>query len=126
MWKQIKWESNGLKRATVIVMFFNLNTTLPITLLKLSKYAKDGRLVVFCPWEYFKWTNMEFVYRKYKVKQVYTLEELAKEAIERVRCSKKRGKGVMERVGCGKGRGDSNDGHISRSNYLEILVSKQC
>ena len=68
---------------------------------------------------------------------MYILEELAKEAIERVRCSKEcseviervecseeRSKGVMEKVGCGKGRGDSNDGHVSWSNYLQILVSK--
>ena len=84
---------------------------------------------------------MEFVYRKYGVKQVHTLEELAKEAIERVRCSKERGEvmerveyskecseeyseGVIERVGCGEGRGDSGNGRVSRSDYLQIPVSK--
>ena len=125
----------------VIVIFFDLNTISPITLLELSLYAKDKRLVVYCPRKYFRWTNMEFVCRKYGVKQVYILEELAKEAIERVRCSKERskviervecskecskeyGKGVMERVGCGEGRGDSGNGRVSWSNYLQIPVSK--
>ena len=68
---------------------------------------------------------------------MYILEELAKEAIERVRCSKERGEvmerveyseecgeGVMERVGCGEGCGNSDDGRVSWSNYLQILVSK--
>ena len=68
---------------------------------------------------------------------MYILEELAKEAMERVRCNKEYskviekvecieecGKEVMERVGCGKGCSDSDDGHVSWSNYLEILVFK--
>ena len=68
---------------------------------------------------------------------MYILEELAKEAIERVRCSKERGEviervecseecgeGVMERVRCGEGRGDNDNGRVSQSNYLQILVSK--
>jgi len=57
---------------------------------------------------------------------VYILEELAEEAMERVRCSEKCGKviervecseeygeEVIKRVGCGKGRGDSDDGRVS-------------
>ena len=68
---------------------------------------------------------------------MYILEELAKEAIERVRCNKERGKviervecskehgkEVIERIRCGKRRGDSDDGRVSQSNYLEILVFK--
>ena len=68
---------------------------------------------------------------------MHILEELAEEAIERVRCSEERGKviervecsekcgeEVIERVGCGKGRGDNNDGRVSWSDYLEILVFK--
>ena len=62
---------------------------------------------------------------------MYILEELAKEAIERVRCSKEYSevmerveyskecsKGVIERVRCGKGRGDNDDGRVSWSDYL--------
>ena len=118
-------------------MFFNPNTISPITLLELSIYAKDKRLVVYCPRKYFRWTNVEFVCRKYGVKQVHTLEELAEEAMERVRCSEERGEvmervecseecgeGVMERVRCGEGRGDNDDGRVSRSDYLQIPVSK--
>jgi len=71
------------------------------------------------------------------VKQVYILEELAEEAMERVRCneersevmervecSEKRGEEVIERVGCSKGCGNSDDGRVSWSDYLEILVFK--
>ncbi|OCK91910.1 uncharacterized protein K441DRAFT_572488, partial [Cenococcum geophilum 1.58] len=42
----IKWESNGLERATVIAIFFDLNTISPISLLELSEYVKDRKLVV--------------------------------------------------------------------------------
>ena len=68
---------------------------------------------------------------------MYILEELAKKAmekvrcseecgevIERIKCSKECGEEVMERVGCSKGRGDSDDGRVSQFNYLEILVFK--
>ena len=61
---------------------------------------------------------------------MYILEELAKEAIERVRyskerseviervecskeCSKEYSEGVIERVGCGKGRSNSGNGRVS-------------
>jgi len=46
---------------------------------------------------------------------VYILEELAKEAIERVRYSKDCSK---ERLRYGKGRNNSDNGRSSRSNYL--------
>ena len=97
VWKQIEWESDGLDRATVIVMFFDPNTISPITLLELGLYAKDKRLVVCCPQEYFRWTNVEFVCRKYGVKQVHTLEELANEVMERVERSEELGEKVMEK-----------------------------
>ncbi|OCK98978.1 uncharacterized protein K441DRAFT_540469, partial [Cenococcum geophilum 1.58] len=51
---QIKWEFNGLERATVITIFFNPNTISPISLLKLSEYIKDRKLVVYCPKGYFR------------------------------------------------------------------------
>ena len=44
--------------------------------------------------------------------------------MERVEYSKECGKEVIKRVGCSKGRGDSNDGRVSQSDYLEILVFK--
>jgi len=57
---------------------------------------------------------------------MYILEELAEEAMERVRCSEeysevmeriecseKCGEEVIERVGYGKGRGDSDNGRVS-------------
>ncbi|OCK94583.1 uncharacterized protein K441DRAFT_560557, partial [Cenococcum geophilum 1.58] len=51
-------ESNGLKRATVITIFFNPNTISPISLLKLGEYAKDKKLVVCYLKGYFRWANI--------------------------------------------------------------------
>ena len=108
--KQIEWESNGLERATVIVMFFDPNTISPITLEELGEYAKGGRLVVCCPRGYCRRANVQFVCKKHGVKQVDTLEELAKEAMERVRCSEE----------CGNG----DDKHSSQVDYLQVPGSK--
>jgi hypothetical protein len=102
----------------VIVMFFDPNTISPITMAELGLYANSRRLVVCCPRGYFRRANVRFYCKKYGVKQVYTLEELAKEAMERVRCSEERGEEVMERVECGKGRGNSNNERVSWFNYL--------
>jgi len=57
---------------------------------------------------------------------VHILEELAKEAIERIRCSekcseviervkcsKKYSEEVIKRVGCGKGRSNNDDRRVS-------------
>ena len=82
-----------------IIMFFDPNTTLPITLLELGLYTKDKRLVICCPQKYFRWTNVQFICRNYGVKQVHMLKELAEEVMEKVRCSEE----------CGNG----NDKHIS-------------
>jgi hypothetical protein len=52
----------------VIVIFFNLNTISLITLIELSEYVKGRRLVVYYLWRYFRQANIQFVYRKYRVK----------------------------------------------------------
>ena len=56
---------------------------------------------------------MEFIYRKYRVKQVYTLEKLAKEVMERMGCSKEHSKEVIKRMECSEGCNDSDDEYIS-------------
>ena len=94
----------------VIVMFFNPNMTLLITLLELGLYTKDKRLVVYCPQKYFRWTNVQFICRNYGVKQVHILKELAEKAIEKVRCSEEHGNG--------------NDKYISWVDYLQAPKSK--
>ena len=93
-----------------IIMFFDLNTTLLITLLELGLYVKDKRLVVCYLQKYFRWTNVQFICRNYGVKQVHMLKELAEEVMEKMRYSEE----------CGNG----DDKYISWVDYLQALGSK--
>ena len=64
--KQINWELNALASSFYIAMYFDKNTTSPITLLELGLNASD-RLYVCCPEEYFRYENVRITCEKYGV-----------------------------------------------------------
>lgn len=81
---QVDWELDGQeKESDVIAMYFDPATKAPITLLELGLFAKTGKLVVCCPEGFWRKGNVDIVCERYGIKQVNTLEELAKEIILR-------------------------------------------
>ena len=77
--EQVEWELDALEQAHIILMHFDPSTKSPITLLELGLFAiqKPESLIVHCPDGYWRKGNVDIVCRRYGVKQVQTIEELA-------------------------------------------------
>jgi hypothetical protein len=76
--EQVEWELEALEAADRILMYFDPNTTSPITLLELGLYAPTGKLTVCCPPGYFRHGNVIVTCRWYGVPTVPNLDELIK------------------------------------------------
>lgn len=56
--KQINWELNALEQADVIAMYFASNSTSLISLLETGLHMKGRNLVVYCPNDFHRCTNV--------------------------------------------------------------------
>lgn len=65
--KQIEWELYHLEKADLIVMNILANSKSPISLMELGLFAKEGRLVVFCPKTFYRYDNVRVVCKRYGV-----------------------------------------------------------
>lgn len=77
--EQVTWELTALERANMIIMYFDISTKSPISLLELGLFAKSGKLVVCCPDGFWRKGNVDIVCEHYGVTQVKDLEELINE-----------------------------------------------
>jgi len=76
--EQVTWELEALEVADVIVMYFDPNTKSPISLLELGLHARDKKLIVYCPDDFWKKGNVDVLCEVYNIKQVKSFEELVK------------------------------------------------
>lgn len=65
--KQIKWELSHLERANLIVMNILGNSKSPISLMELGLFAKEHKVIVFCPPTFYRFDNVRMVCKKYNV-----------------------------------------------------------
>ncbi len=82
--EQVEWELAALQMAQVIVMYFDPNTMSPISLLELGLHASSGKLIVYCPEGFWRKGNVDIVCKKYKIKQVNSVEDLTAEVRKRL------------------------------------------
>ena len=76
--EQVSWELEGMERAEKIVMYFDPNTKSPITLLELGLWAnkEGGKLIVCCPFGFWRKGNVDIVCARYRVTQVNALSDI--------------------------------------------------
>ena len=67
--EQVIWELEGLEIADKIIMYFDIKTKSPISLLELGLFTKSGKLIVICPDGFWRKGNVDIVCEKYKIKQ---------------------------------------------------------
>lgn len=72
---QVNWELEGLKRADLILMYFQPGTISPVSLLELGLYAKRN-VVVYCPEGFHKKGNVDIVCARYGITVVETEDAL--------------------------------------------------
>lgn len=82
--EQVNWELAAQEAVDVIVMYFDINTKSPITLLELGLFTDTGKVIVCCPEGFYRKGNVDIVCERYNVEQVKTVEELVKAARKRL------------------------------------------
>ena len=65
--KQIEWELYHLEKADMIVMNILADSKSPISLMELGLFAKEGRLMVFCPKAFYRYDNIRVVCKRYDI-----------------------------------------------------------
>lgn len=65
--KQIEWELYHLEKADIIVMNILADSKSPISLMELGLFAKEGRLMVFCPKTFYRYDNVRVVCKRYDI-----------------------------------------------------------
>ena len=80
--QQVEWELLAQEKATAILMYFDITTKSPISLLELGLFASSGKMIVVCPEGFYRKGNVDITCKRYGVKQVDTIEEAVKEVLE--------------------------------------------
>lgn len=83
--EQVDWELDALTRADIILMFFDVHTQSPITLLELGLFAASKKLIVCCPEGFWRKGNVDIVCDRYQIEQVSSLEELINSVKEKLK-----------------------------------------
>jgi hypothetical protein len=68
-----------LEFADKIVLSFDPNTLSPISLIEFGLHARQDKLIVLCPQDFWKKGNVDITSEFYKIKQVDTFEDLITE-----------------------------------------------
>jgi hypothetical protein len=74
--EQVLWELNALESADVILMYFDPNTTSPISLLELGLHAKSRKLIVYCPDGFYRKGNVDITAEKYGITMVNSFDDI--------------------------------------------------
>lgn len=80
-YQQVNWELSALERADIIILYLAGASKSPISLLEMGLHAKEGKLVVYCPDEFYRSGNVQIVCDRYKIPLYKDLDEV----IERVK-----------------------------------------
>ena len=64
---QIGWELHHLEKSKLIIMNILGGSKSPISLLELGLFAKENKLIVFCPPTFYRFNNVKVTCEKYDV-----------------------------------------------------------
>lgn len=74
--RQIKWELHHLELSNLIVMNILGDSKSPISLMEIGLFAKDNKLIVFCPKEFYRFENVMEVCERYRI-PLYTTNDIS-------------------------------------------------
>lgn len=76
LYRQVKWELTAMDRATHIIINILPDSKSPITLLEFGLHAKEGKVMIVCPDEFYRKGNVDIVCEHYGVLQYPSIDEL--------------------------------------------------
>ena len=82
--EQVTWELDMLDNADFIFLYFDPNTKSPISLLELGLHATSGKLIICCPFGFWRRGNIEMVCDRYNIYLTDSFEEAIKELKQKV------------------------------------------
>lgn len=65
--RQIKWEHKHMDEADTIIMNIIGESKSPISLMEIGMYSQSGKLIVFCPEDFYRFDNVKVVCEKYDI-----------------------------------------------------------
>lgn len=85
--KQIQWELHHLEISDLIVMNVLGNSRSPISLMEIGLFAKENKLMVFCPKEFYRYNNVMEVCARYNIPLYNTndVKVIASKVVERMK-----------------------------------------
>lgn len=66
-YQQVNWELSALDRADIIILYLAAGSASPISLLEMGLHAKEGKLIVCCPDEFYRSGNVQIVCDRYNI-----------------------------------------------------------
>ena len=83
---QINWELDHLEKADLIVMNILADSKSPISLMEIGLFARDNKLIVFCPKTFYRYGNVRVVCKRYGIPLFTTnnIEYIARKVCEYV------------------------------------------
>lgn len=79
-YEQVTWELTALDIAEAIIMYFDPETTSPISLVELGLYAHTGKMFVCCPEGFYKKGNVDIVCERYNIPMCADIQNLVRKA----------------------------------------------
>ena len=65
--KQILWEQEHLEDSDIIIMNILPDSKSPISLLELGLYGPEGKMIVFCSEDFYRFTNIKLTCERYNI-----------------------------------------------------------
>ncbi len=84
IYRQIEWELDHMDKADIIIMNILGDSKSPISLMEIGIHCHDGKLMVYCPKNFYRFDNVNAVCKRFNiplftdVKIEDTIEELLK------------------------------------------------
>ena len=75
--EQVSWELQGIETAEWVIVYFDKDSSSPITLMELGicSQLKPEQTIVICPQGFYRKGNVDIVCDRYRIKTAKTLEE---------------------------------------------------
>lgn len=83
-YEQVRWELQALDDSDLIAMYYDPNTTSPISLLELGLYARSNKLIVCCPEGFYRKGNVDIVCERYNIPVLESWVEFVAQVCKRV------------------------------------------
>lgn len=76
--EQVAWEYDALEASDVIVLVLTKDSKAPISLLELGMFASSGKICVVCEKGFYRYGNVDFVCKKYKIDMYGSIDDAVK------------------------------------------------